>query len=65
MGKNGHIHFVIETELLNKLKKEAQLSGNISLAELCRRKLNNQPIQEEILVIRDFIQVIKRRGLAK
>lgn len=38
MKKNSHIHFVIETEFLEKLKLEANNKG-ISISELCRMKL--------------------------
>ena len=38
MKKNSHIHFVIETEFLEKLKLEAE-SRLISISELCRMKL--------------------------
>lgn len=38
--KNSHLHILIETPLLNKLKEEAKLK-ELSLAELCRRKLNS------------------------
>ena len=36
--KNSHLHFVIETEVIEAMKKEAQRQ-NISLAGWCRRKL--------------------------
>ena len=41
MGKkNSQIHFVIETSLKEILEREAQLE-EISLAELCRKKLRH------------------------
>ena len=41
MRKNSHVHFVIETEFLEKLKKEAE-SRLISISELCRMKLSDK-----------------------
>lgn len=38
MKKNSHIHIVIETEYMAKLRKEAEEKG-ITLSELCRQKL--------------------------
>jgi len=38
MRKNSHIHIVIETEYIDKLRKEAEEKG-ITLSELCRQKL--------------------------
>lgn len=40
MGKNAHLHLVLESDLLIKLKKEA-VSRSISLSELCRCKLQD------------------------
>lgn len=41
MWKNSHIHLLLETELLDKLKKEAQ-EASLTLSELCRRKLKEE-----------------------
>lgn len=38
MGKNAHLHLVLETEFLNKLKKEAS-EKMLTLSEFCRLKL--------------------------
>ena len=38
MKKNSQLHFFIETELLEKLEKEAQ-EQEISVSKLCRHKL--------------------------
>lgn len=38
MKKNAHIHLLIESEVLEKLKKEAE-EQDILLSELCRHKL--------------------------
>jgi len=38
--KNSHLHIMMETSLLNKLRKEAE-EKCISVAELCRQKLRD------------------------
>jgi len=38
MGKNAHLHIVLETEFLNSLKKQAR-ERMLSISELCRQKL--------------------------
>ena len=47
MKKNSQLHVVIETHKLNRLKKEAK-EQDVSLAELCRRKLKPQPQLDRI-----------------
>jgi len=51
MKKNSHLHILIETNLLNKLKVEAE-ERETSLGQLCRSKLRKQPqlnrIEEKI-----------------
>jgi hypothetical protein len=47
MRKNSHLHIVVETETLLKLKNEAN-EENISLSELCRQKLGD-PSQMDII----------------
>ena len=39
MGKNAHLHLVLETDFLNSLKAEAK-KNMISVSELCRLKLH-------------------------
>jgi hypothetical protein len=56
--KNGQIHLLLETELLNRLKREAQ-QYSITLSELCRRKLLGEAISEEIILIRKVMEVLK------
>jgi len=53
MKKNSHLHILIETNLLNKLKEEA-LGKNLSLGQLCRSKLrkHNQLDRIELKVDR-------------
>lgn len=38
MGKNAHLHIVLESDILNYLKLEAK-KRSISVSELCRLKL--------------------------
>jgi len=51
MVKNSQIHLVLETELFETLKREAQ-DNNISVSELCRQKLRkgSQLTRIEILL---------------
>lgn len=41
MKKNSHLHILIETSLITKLKEEAQ-EKEVSLGQLCRQKLRRQ-----------------------
>ena len=47
MKKNSHLHILIETNLLNRLKEEAQ-EKKTSLGQLCRSKLRKQPQLDRI-----------------
>ena len=47
MKKNSQLHVVIETHKLNRLKEEAK-EQDVSLAELCRRKLKPRPQMDRI-----------------
>ncbi len=47
MKKNSHLHILIETNLLNKLKDEAH-EKKMSLGQLCRTKLRKQPQLDRI-----------------
>lgn len=38
MGKNAHLHIVVETDFLNQLKKQAK-EKMITVSQLCRLKL--------------------------
>jgi len=61
MKKNSHVHLLLETEELKKLKKEAEkIDTNVN--ELIRRKLNNIPVKEEVLIIQELILLLKSRG---
>jgi len=41
MKKNSHLHILIETSLITKLKEEAEEKG-LSLGQFCRSKLRKQ-----------------------
>jgi len=56
--KNGQIHQRIETELLEKLTKEAKELG-IPRAELIRTKLKGSPLPQEIILFRKIKPVIE------
>ena len=47
MGKNSHLHIVLETDFLYFLKKEAK-ERSISVSELCRIKLQESLQLERI-----------------
>lgn len=47
MKKNAQLHILLETSLLNKLKKEAEEKG-VSLGHLCRSKLRRKPQLDRI-----------------
>ncbi len=55
MKKNSKLFLRIETEILQKLMLEAQNEG-ITLSELCRKKLSNNPQLEriELLLLKIF-----------
>jgi len=62
MKKNSQIHIFLETELKEKLEKQAQ-EENLTLSEFCRKKLKNnsqldkiETILEKILKKLDFIE---------
>lgn len=58
MGMNSQIHLVLDTDLLGKLRIEAE-EKEISVSELIRRKLANSPTAEEILLLRDLTKLIE------
>lgn len=49
MKKTYQIHLRIEFEAIEKLKKQAQ-EKNITLAELCRLKIRNNPDKLDLLL---------------
>jgi len=60
MGKNSHVHLLLETEELIKLKREAQKS-EMSVNELIRSKLHTQPVPEEILIMRKLKTILNKK----
>jgi len=59
MRKNCQLHFWIESDLLEKLKKESD-ETNINLPELCRRKLKSSPRLDRLeFMINRFERLIK------
>jgi len=40
MGKNAHLHVVLDTEFLENLKHQARIRG-LSVSELCRQKISD------------------------
>ena len=57
-GLNSQIHLFLSTETLQKLSKEAK-ELKISKSELIRRKLLDESLPEEILILRKLKEVIK------
>lgn len=57
---NGQIHLNLETADLNKLRKEAE-DMEISVAELIRRKLADPVKPEEIIKLREVIEVLGKQ----
>lgn len=57
MKKNSQIHILLETGLKEKLEKEAK-ENNISISEICRRKLRENSqlnrIEELIKRLQEF-----------
>lgn len=58
--KNSHIHFTLETSFIEELRQEARLE-NISLSELCRRKmgvdLKKVELQKMIRELRRILEI--------
>jgi hypothetical protein len=56
MGKNSHLHIVLESDFLNLLKKEAK-ERSISVSELCRIKLKkNLQLDRIELVLKNILE---------
>jgi len=58
MKKNSQIHLKIETDSLDKLKKQAQEEG-ISVSELCRKKLKGEDRLERIEMMLEKVLKIR------
>lgn len=50
MKKNSEIHLKLETLMFEKLKRQAQ-EESLSISELCRRKINDEPALKKIELI--------------
>ena len=59
MPKNAQIHLLIETELLELLRKESKKSS-VGFAEYCRRKLRENCKLE--VIERLLVEVISKNG---
>ena len=58
--KNSHLHIFLETSLMNRIKKEAN-EKNISIAELCRRKLRFDQEENKVLdVLNDIMKKLEK-----
>ena len=55
MKKNSQLHLHIETDLLEKLKKEAE-QNYTTIAELCRIKLRQADYSKELYILLKSIE---------
>jgi hypothetical protein len=61
MGKNSHLHIVLESDFLNLLKKEAK-ERSISVSELCRIKLQkNLQLDRIEVVLKNILETNEKR----
>ena len=61
---NSQIHLTIDTITLNRLQSEA-IDMEISVSELIRRKIADPPTDEEIMVLRQLLEVLKNNERSK
>ena len=54
--KNSQIHFTLDTDLMNELRKEAKETG-MSISEICRQKLRDS---EQLKEIKKDLEGLKR-----
>lgn len=59
MGMNSQLHLTLETQQLDKLRVESERL-EISVSELIRRKLEDKPTSEEIIVLRKLRSLMKK-----
>ncbi len=57
---NSQVHFSLSTDLLNKIRREAE-KEEISVAEIIWRKLSDPPTKEEILRLRELEKLLVRK----
>ena len=59
MGKNSHLHLIMETSLKEFLKEEAS-KNNMSISEYCRQKIREesrlQKIERLLLEIKESLK---------
>ena len=58
MKKNSQLHLFLETQTLNNLKKQAS-EDNVSVSELCRQKIREEPRLTRIELILE--RLLKRK----
>lgn len=62
MKKNSQIHIWLETELKEKIERQAQ-EDNISLGELCRQRLReNSKLVKIEMMLNELITKLKKEG---
>jgi antitoxin component of RelBE/YafQ-DinJ toxin-antitoxin module len=58
-GKNSQFHLKIETEVHNQIQREAERLG-ITMSELIRSKLHNPPTNQEVIILRKLMELLKK-----
>jgi hypothetical protein len=62
MKKNHDLHFLVEKDLKDRLQKEAE-DLEISLAELCRHKLQNAlPLHKTTLLLEKLVRELNMQN---
>ena len=65
MGMNAQIHLYLKSELLEKLKKEAE-TERISVSQLCRNKIESCPVLTRIeLMLGDLSKRLRYSNKSK
>jgi len=62
MGKNSHLHLLIETPFYNALKRKAEIRG-ITLSEMCRQELRMSEIDLKELAFNRLKLCHSRNGI--
>ncbi len=56
MKKNSQIHLFLETELKNKLERQAREDG-LTISEFCRQKLKESPKLDKIeMMLKELLE---------
>ena len=62
MKKNAHIHLLVESELLEKIKKQAE-HQELTISELCRQRLkDNSQLDRIELLLENISKLSFNRG---